>query len=134
MEKELKELNRLYRKAKDENVKERLAALIDEIDVDEEPKKEEEVVEEKVEKEKEKPKEEATPKEQTWDIEQIKKQLGLDKYESVIVEQNKKLQEQEEALKKLQDRGYRSNVTIDEEEQSIDDIFANLKGLKPQTK
>lgn len=133
MEKDLKSLNRVYRKITDEEVKKRLEALIDEIeDTDEkvegepaEPKEEVADATPTAETPVEEPTEE--PKKETVDIDDIKAKLGLEKVEQIIVSYDDKIRKLEEELKKTRDTGYSPGSNQTEPDTSVDDIFARLK-------
>jgi hypothetical protein len=131
MEKDLKSLNRVYRKITDEEVKKRLEALIEEIEDTDEKVEGEPVVEEKADATPaaETPVEEPTeePKKETIDIDEIKAQLGLEKVEQIIVSYDDKIRKLEEELKKTRDSGYSPGASQTEPDTSVDDIFARLK-------
>jgi uncharacterized coiled-coil protein SlyX len=133
MEKDLKSLNKVYRKITDEDVKKRLEALIDEIEDTEEAEGEPAVEEEKVDAtppaKEEAPVEETTeePKKETIDIDEIKAQLGLEKVEQIIVSYDDKIRNLEEELKKTRSSGYSPGSSQTEPDTSVDDIFARLK-------
>ena len=130
MEKDLKSLNRVYRKITDEDVKKRLEALIEEIeDTDEkvegEPAEEVADATPPAEPEVVEPTEE--PKKETIDIDDIKAKLGLEKVEQIIVSYDDKIRKLEEELKKTRSAGYSPGSNQTEPDTSVDDIFARLK-------
>lgn len=131
MEKDLKSLNRVYRKITDEEVKKRLEALIDEIEATEDTVEGEPTVEEKVDAtpKAEPPVVEPTeePKKETIDIDDIKAKLGLEKVEQIIVSYDDKIRKLEEELKKTRDTGYTPGASQAEPDTSVEDIFARLK-------
>jgi hypothetical protein len=131
MEKDLKSLNRVYRKITDEDVKKRLEALIEEIEATEETVEGEPTTQAKVDAT---PAAEPTvvepteePKKETIDIDDIKAKLGLEKVEQIIVSYDDKIRKLEEELKKTRNTGYTPGASQAEPDTSVEDIFARLK-------
>lgn len=135
MEKDLRAINKVYRKITDDEVKKKLEALIEDLETDDEGAEEpaEEVKEEKAEakaetpQETEQPQEEAEPKKQTFDIDEIKAQLGLEKVEALVVAYDEKINKLEEEVKKSRNSGYSPGQAQQEPDTTVDDIFARLK-------
>lgn len=131
MEKDLKSLNRVYRKITDEDVKKRLEALIEEIEATDEKVEGEPTTEEKVDATPtaETPVVEPTeePKKETFDIDDIRAKLGLEKVEQIIVSYDDKIRKLEEELKKSRNSGYAPGAGQAEPDTSVEDIFARLK-------
>jgi hypothetical protein len=131
MEKDLKSLNKVYRKITDEDVRKRLEALIEEIEDGDEPVEGEPTVEEKVDATPAATPEVAPateePQKETIDIDDIKAKLGLEKVEQIIVSYDDKIRKLEEELKKTRDAGYSPGSNQTEPDTSVDDIFARLK-------
>jgi hypothetical protein len=131
MEKDLKSLNKVYRKITDEDVRKRLEALIEEIEDGDEPVEGEPTVEEEVDATPAATPEVAPateePQKETIDIDDIKAKLGLEKVEQIIVSQDDKIRKLEEELKKTRDAGYTPGSNQTEPDTSVDDIFARLK-------
>jgi hypothetical protein len=131
MEKDLKSLNKVYRKITDEDVRKRLELLIEEIEESDEPVEGEPATEEKVDAtpaaETEVAPATEEPKKETIDIDDIRAKLGLEKVEQIIVSQDDKIRKLEEELKKTRDAGYTPGASQTEPDTSVDDIFARLK-------
>jgi hypothetical protein len=91
----------------------------------------EETQEESVEPAQEKPEEvqaEApTQPQQSYTLEDVKKELGFDKYDAIIVEHQKTIKELQEEIKKTRNAGYTPGASKIEKDTTVDDIFANLK-------
>lgn len=109
--------------------------LLKEDEVPAEATEEEAPKEDSVEPAQEEPKEvqaEAhTPSQpKNYTIEEVKQQLGLEKYDAVIVEHEKTIKELQEELKKTRNAGYSPGAAQVEKDTTVDDIFANLKQVK----
>src|SRR6056297_2006192 len=136
MEKDLRAINKVYRKISDDDVRKKLEALIEDLETDdegtEEPAKEEKA-DAKAETPQEEPKAEEpaeaqeTPQKQTFDIDEIKAQLGLEKVEALVVAYDEKISKLEEEVKKTRSAGYQPGQAQQEPDTSVDDIFARLK-------
>ena len=136
MEKDLRAINKVYRKITDDDVKKKLEALIEDLETDDEGTEEpaEKVEEKKAEpeaetpQETEQPKEEVAPQEkQAFDIDEIKAQLGLEKVEALVVAYDEKINKLEEEIKKSRNSGYSPGQAQQEPDTTVDDIFARLK-------
>lgn len=136
MEKDLRAINKVYRKITDDDVKKKLEALIEDLETDDEGTEEpaEKVEEKKAEpeaetpQETEQPKEEVAPEEkQTFDVDEIKNQLGLEKVEALVVSYDEKIRKLEEEVKKSRNSGYSPGQAQQEPDTTVDDIFARLK-------
>lgn len=136
MEKDLRAINKVYRKITDDEVKKKLEALIEDLETDDEGTEEpvEEVKKEKTEakaetpQETEQPTEEvATEEKQTFDVDDIKTRLGLEKVEALVVSYDEKIRKLEEEVKKTRNSGYSPGQAQQEPDTSVDDIFARLK-------
>lgn len=133
MEKDLRAINKVYRKITDDDVKKKLEALIEDLETDDEGTAEpaEKVEEEKAEPEAETPQEEPeevqTEEKQAFDIDEIKAQLGLEKVEALVVAYDEKINKLEEEIKKSRNSGYSPGQAQQEPDTTVDDIFARLK-------
>lgn len=136
MEKDLRAINKVYRKITDDDVKKKLEALIEDLETDDEGTEEpaEKVEEKKAEaeaetpQETEQPQEEVAPEEkQTFDVDEIKNQLGLEKVEALVVSYDEKIRKLEEEVKKSRNSGYSPGQAQQEPDTTVDDIFARLK-------
>ena len=132
MEKDLKAINKLARKINDEKLRALLDEVIDKVEEDdtEEPTSEGEPakVEEKADATPTPPVEETpTEEKKTYDLDEIKTQLGFDKVEAVIVSYDEKIKKLEEELKKSRNSGYAPGGQPQEPDTTVDDIFARLK-------
>lgn len=91
---------------------------------------EETAKEESVEPAQEEPKEvqaEAPTQPTSFSIEDVRAQLGLDKYDAVIVEHEKTIKQLQEEIKKSRNAGYTPGASKVEKDTTVEDIFANLK-------
>lgn len=134
MEKDLRAINKVYRKITDDEVKKKLEALIEDLETDDEGTEEpvEEVKEEKTEAKAETPQEPEptevqTEEKQTFDVDDIKAKLGLEKVEALVVSYDEKIRKLEEEVKKTRNSGYSPGQAQQEPDTSVDDIFARLK-------
>lgn len=136
MEKDLRAINKVYRKITDDDVKKKLEALIEDLETDDEGTEEpaEKVEEEKAEPEAETPQETEQPQKevaleekQAFDIDEIKAQLGLEKVEALVVAYDEKINKLEEEVKKSRNSGYSPGQAQQEPDTTVDDIFARLK-------
>lgn len=130
MEKDLKAINKLARKINDEKLRALLDEVIDKVE-DEESSEGEPAVEEKVEEADATPTppKEETPTEEkkTYDLDDVKAQLGFDKVEALLVAYDEKINKLEEELKKTRNSGYSPGGSPQEPDTTVDDIFARLK-------
>lgn len=132
MEKDLKAINKLARKINDEKLRALLDEVIDKVEEEdqEEPTSEGEPTEVKqeVDATPTPPKEETpTEEKKTYDLDDIKAQLGFDKVEAVIISYDEKIKKLEEELKKSRNSGYSPGGQTQEPDTTVDDIFARLK-------
>jgi hypothetical protein len=134
MEKDLRAINKVYRKISDDAVRKKLEALIEDLETEDEGTEqptEEEKVDAKAEPTPEEPTAEAEaqeqPEKQTFDIDEIKAQLGLEKVEALVVAYDEKISKLEEEVKKTRSAGYQPGQAQQEPDTTVDDIFARLK-------
>jgi len=134
MEKDLRAINKVYRKISDDAVRKKLEALIEDLETEDdgaEQPTEEEKVDAKAEPTPEEPTAEAEaqeqPEKQTFDIDEIKAQLGLEKVEALVVAYDEKINKLEEEVKKTRSAGYQPGQAQQEPDTTVDDIFARLK-------
>jgi len=138
MEKDLRAINKVYRKISDDAVRKKLEALIEDLETEDEGTeqpaeevKEEEKADAKAEPTPEEPTAEAEaqeqPEKQTFDIDEIKAQLGLEKVEALVVAYDEKISKLEEEVKKTRSAGYQPGQAQQEPDTTVDDIFARLK-------
>lgn len=136
MEKDLRAINKVYRKITDDAVRQKLDVLIEELEsvdeVTEEPAQKEEADAKAVEPKEEVAEEEAAPEEETqpkqsFDLDEIKSQLGLEKVEALVVSYDEKIRKLEDELKKSRNSGYSPGQAQQEPDTTVDDIFARLK-------
>ena len=134
MEKDLRAINKVYRKISDDAVRKKLEALIEDLETEDdgtEQPTEEEKVDAKAEPTPEEQPAEAEaqeqPEKQTFDIDEIKAQLGLEKVEALVVAYDEKINKLEEEVKKTRSAGYQPGQAQQEPDTTVDDIFARLK-------
>lgn len=137
MEKDLRAINKVYRKISDDAVRKKLEALIEDLETEDDGTEQpaEEVKEEKADAKAEPTPEEPTaeaeaqeqPEKQTFDIDEIKAQLGLEKVEALVVAYDEKISKLEEEVKKTRSAGYQPGQAQQEPDTTVDDIFARLK-------
>ena len=107
-----------------------LIELLKEEEADTTPEDEETSEVEPAQEEPKKVEAEATTPPKQVDYDDIRTQLGLEKFESVIVEQDKAIKELREELKKTRSAGYSPSQQDTKSNETVEDIFNQIQKVK----